>query len=236
MPVGIGGGDIFAVQQQHPRQRRQYFGPPGRCFARIDEDRARLAALVAQEVQARKVQLQVDGSRRQCETAFDDRDGLVDPSGLGKLAGEFLEGRRKWRPPRRRPAQLLDRFRAASGAAQRRAQQGFDTGIVAAARCLFERRDRLVSAVLREQGPSQDRRRAAVSVRLALRTSAASCSASAKRRIRSASAARSSAPVREFACPRLTDGEGGCFGTGAYDQSATEPVLWPPKQRPATIA
>ena len=45
------------------------------------------------EVQASKVQLQINGFRRQGKTAFDDGDGLIDASGLGELAGEFLEGR-----------------------------------------------------------------------------------------------------------------------------------------------
>ena len=46
---------------------------------------------------------------------------------------------------------------AASGAAQRRPKQGFDTGIAAAARRLFEGRDRLLATVLSDQGPSQYR-------------------------------------------------------------------------------
>ena len=108
-------------------------------------------------MQARKVQLQINGFRRQCKTAFDDGDGLIDASGLGKLAGEFLEGRRKWRTPRRGPAQLFNRFGSASGAAQRRAKQGFDARIAAAACCLFEGRDCLPSTVLSLQGLSQDR-------------------------------------------------------------------------------
>ena len=157
MPVGVGGGGIFAVQQQDASERRQDFGAPRRSFASLQKDRTRLAAVVMVEVQARKVQLQINGFRRQRKTAFDDGDGLVDASGLGKLAGEFLEGRHKWRAPRRGPAQLFNRFRAASGAAQRRAKQGFDTRIAAAACCLFEGRDRLHSAVLSDQGPSQDR-------------------------------------------------------------------------------
>jgi len=122
MPAGVGGSGIFAVQQQDARERRQYVGAPRRSLASIQKDRARLAALVMVEVQARKVQLQINGFGRQCKTAFDDGDGLVDASGLGKLAGEFLEGRRKWRAPRRGPSQLFNRFRLVSGAAQRRAK------------------------------------------------------------------------------------------------------------------
>ena len=109
------------------------------------------------QVQASEVQLQIDGFRRQCKTAFDDDDGLVEASGPGELPGEFLEGRQKWRAPRRRLAQLFDRFRAASGAAQRRPKQGFDTGVASAARGSFEGRNRLPCPVESEQGMSQDR-------------------------------------------------------------------------------
>ena len=109
------------------------------------------------KVQASKVQLQIDGFRCQCKTVFDGGDGLVDASGLGELAGEFLKGRQKWRAPRRGPAQLFDRFRTASGAAQRRPKQGFDTGIAVAAYCLFERLDRLPCTVQSEQRLSQNR-------------------------------------------------------------------------------
>ena len=56
MPVGVGGGSIFALQQQDARERGQGFGVPRRSFTNIQEDRARLAALVAMEVKARKVQ------------------------------------------------------------------------------------------------------------------------------------------------------------------------------------
>jgi len=157
MPVGVGGGGIFALQQQNASKRCQYFGATRRSIASFRKDRARLAAVVMVEVQASKVQLQINGFRCQCKTAFDDGDGLVEASGLGKLAGEFLEGRQKWWAPRRGPAQLFNRFRTASGAAQRRPKQGFDTGIATAAHCLFEGRDRLHSTVQSEQGSSQYR-------------------------------------------------------------------------------
>ena len=213
MPVGIGGSGIFAVQQQDASELCQDFGAPRRSFASLRKDRARLAAVVAVEVQARKVQLQIDGFRRQCKSAFDDGDGLVDASGLGKLAGEFLEGRQKWRAPRRGPAQLFNRFRTASGAAQRRAKQGFDPRIAAAARCLFEGRDRLLSTVLSDQGLSQYRCGGGVGpARLSgLRRRAARPQRTAASR--SARAARSSSWARRF--PRLTEGKEGCFGMGS---------------------
>ena len=85
------------------------------------------------EVQASKVQLQFNGFRCQCKTAFDDGNGLLEASGLGELTGEFLEGRQKWWAPRRGPAQLFNRLRTASGAAQRRPEQGCNTGIAIAA-------------------------------------------------------------------------------------------------------
>ena len=157
VPVGIGGGGIFTVQQQDAGERRQYFGATGGCFTGPQKDRPRLAAFVAVQMQAREIQLQLDGLRRQRNSAFDDGDGLIDAPGLGKLAGEFLESRRKRRPPRRGPAQLFNRFLAASGAAQRRPEQGFDTSVAAVARGPFERRDRFPVAVLTDQGPSQDR-------------------------------------------------------------------------------
>ena len=75
---------------------------------------------------------------------------------LGKLAGEFQEGRHEWRTPLRGAAQLFDRLLAASGAPERGAQQGFDTGI-AASRRFFQGHDRFRATVLRDQGPCQDR-------------------------------------------------------------------------------
>ena len=119
----------------------------------------RPAAVVTLEVKARKVDLQINGFRHQSKTALNDGDGLVEPSGLGKLTGEFLEGRHKWRAPRRGAPQMFNRFGAASGAAQRRPKQHFDTRIAAAACCLFERCNRLLATVLSNQGPSQDRHR-----------------------------------------------------------------------------
>ena len=157
MPVGIGGGGIFALQQQNASERCQYFGATRRSIASFRKDRARLAAVVMVEVQASEVQLQINGFRCQCKTAFDDADGLVEASDLGELAGQFLEGRQKWWAPRRGPAQLFNRFRIASGAAQRRPKQGFDSGIAIAPRCLFEGLDRLPSTVQSEQGLSQYR-------------------------------------------------------------------------------
>ena len=127
MPAGLGGSGIFAVQHQDASQRRQDFGASRRSFASLQKDLTRLAARVMVEVQARKVQLQIDVFRHERKTAFDGGDGLIDASRLGKLAGELLEGRRKWRTPGRGPAQLFNRFRAASGAAQCRAKQGFNT-------------------------------------------------------------------------------------------------------------
>ena len=55
--------------------------------------------------------------------------------------------------------QLFNRFRAASGAAQCRPKQHFDTRIAATACCLFQGCDRLLATVLSDQGPSQDRHR-----------------------------------------------------------------------------
>ena len=219
MPEGIGGSGIFAVQQQDARELRQDFGAPRRSFASLRKDRARLAAIVAVEVEARKVQLQIDAFRRQCERAFGDGDGLVDASGLGKLASEFLEGRQKGRAPRGGPAQLFNRFRAASGAAKRRAKQGFDPGIAAAARRLFERRDRLPSPVLGDQGLSQDRswRRCRSGSFSRLRQRAARPQRNVASR--SARAARSSSWARWS--PRLAVGKDGCFGMGSMNCPCT---------------
>jgi hypothetical protein len=71
------------------------------------------------------------------------------------LAGEFLKGWQKWRSRRCRPAKQIDCFRTPSNAAQCGAQQGFDTGITTALRCLFEGSDGFPTAVLSEQGPTQ---------------------------------------------------------------------------------
>lgn len=157
MPVGVGGGGIFAVQQQNARELFQYVEVTRGSIASTVEYLARLAAVVMLEVQAGKVQLQLNGVGCQCQTAFDDGDALIEASGLGKLAGEFLERRQKRRAPRRCPAQLFDRFRTASAAAQRCPEQGFDNGVVTAARCLFEGRDRLFATVQREEGLGQYR-------------------------------------------------------------------------------
>jgi hypothetical protein len=157
MPVGVGGGRIFPIQQQEASELFQYFRMTRRNFASMQKNRAGLAAFVLVQVQARKDQLQINGFGRRCQTTFDDGDGLFDATGIGKLSGEFLEGRRKQRRPRRGLAQLFNRFRAAPCAAQRRAKQGFDTRVAAAACRLLELRDRLSTTVLSDQGPSQDR-------------------------------------------------------------------------------
>src|SRR6185437_15713815 len=99
------------------------------------KDRARHAAVVAVDMEAGQVQLQIDAFRYQCQSAFGDGDGLVDASSLDKLAREFLERRQEGRAPGGGPEQLFDRVRAASGTAKRRAKQGFDPRIAAAARC-----------------------------------------------------------------------------------------------------
>jgi hypothetical protein len=156
MPVGVGGRGILAVQQQDASERRQDFRVPWRSFASVQKNSARFATLIAVEVQSRKVHLQIDVFGHQRKSAFDDGDGFVDASSLHQVTSEFLECRRKWRAPRRGSAQLFNRFRVASGAAKRRAKQGFDTRIVAAACCLFEQRDRLPSTVLSDEGSSQD--------------------------------------------------------------------------------
>ncbi len=157
MPVTVGGRGIFAIQQPDAGQCYQNLRMPRSRFASFQEDGTRLGALVPLKVQPRKVDLQIDGFRRQSKTVFNDGDGLIEASGFRKLAGEFLEGRDEWRPPRCGAPQLFDCFFAASGAAQRRSKQYFDTRIAAAARRLFDRRDRLLATVLIDEGASQNR-------------------------------------------------------------------------------
>ena len=93
MPVGVGCEGIFAVQQQNARELFQYVEVARRSIASFCKDLARLGAVVYLEVQASKVQLQINGFRCQCKTTYDDGDALIDASGLGELAGEFPEGR-----------------------------------------------------------------------------------------------------------------------------------------------
>jgi hypothetical protein len=162
MPVGVGGGRIVAIQQKDASELGQYLGTPRRSLTSGQKNLARFDAFIPVQVQPCKIQLQIDGFRRQCKTTFYNRDGLFDASGLDELTGEFLEGRRKWRTPRRGLAQLFDRFRAAPRAAERRPKQGFNARIAAAACCLLEVRDRIGFTILTDQGPSQDRYRGGV--------------------------------------------------------------------------
>jgi len=60
MPADVGGRGIFAFQQQDASERDQYFRTCRRSFESIQKDCARPAALVLVEMQACKVQSQVN--------------------------------------------------------------------------------------------------------------------------------------------------------------------------------
>jgi hypothetical protein len=154
--------------------------------------------------------LQIDVFRQQGNAALDGRDRVVDPARLGKLAGEFLNGRRKWRPPRRGPAQLFDRFFAASGAAECRAKQGFEPGIVAAADDFFQRRDGFVATVLCDQRLGEQRHGGRVGPARAQHFSGKPLGLG-EMAIRSASVPRSSACAPGCCCLGLKGGR--CFAT-----------------------
>ena len=77
--------------------------------------------------------MQINGLRRQFQSAFDSGDGFVKASGLDELASEFLEGRQNWWSACRSTAQLFNRFGLASGVAQRCPQQDFNAGVAVAA-------------------------------------------------------------------------------------------------------
>src|SRR5437764_1128365 len=64
----------------------------------------------------------------------------------------------KGRPPHRRPAQLIERVLATAGGDQRHGKLGFDRGIIAAARCPLQRRNRLTRTVLQQQRATENLR------------------------------------------------------------------------------
>ena len=103
--------------------------------------------------------LHVDGVGRERKAAFEHRHGLVEPPGPRQLNAMLEKCRRIWRSPRGGPAQLLDRLVLAPRERERRAEQGLDSGILAAPRGLFQRRDRLGAAVLHQQRLTEQLRR-----------------------------------------------------------------------------
>ncbi len=157
--IGVGGLSILALQQQDPGERRQNVSASRRGLASLQQQALRLVAFVVLDVQARQIQFQIDAAGRERETFLDDGNRLAEASGGGELTRKLLEGRKEGRPARDGATQSLDRFGAASGAAKRRTEKGFDAGIIAAARHLLQRRNRLARTVLRHQGMGQDRGR-----------------------------------------------------------------------------
>ena len=148
---------------------------------------------------------------------------------LRKLNAMFEKRRRMWRSPRDGPAQLLERLVEASGGGERRAKQGLDDRIFAAARGPFQRRDRLGAAVLHQQRMAEDLRRADVAA-IGLQHTRRRC---ARPRRDAASAtpkpARSSAWSLAFGRPGL-EGSGGRFDIGPDDKPKTRiaPAVRPP--------
>ncbi len=76
--------------------------------------------------------MQINGLRRQFQSALDSGDGFVKAPGLDELASELLEGWQNWRASCRSTAQLFNRFGMASGVAQRRPQEDFNAGVAIA--------------------------------------------------------------------------------------------------------
>ncbi len=157
--IGVRGRGILTVHQKGARERCQNIRTVPRELLCLQQDCARLAALIALQMEASQIQFQIDTLRRERQGAFDDVDCFAKMSIAGELSGQLLKGRKKWWPPRGGAAQEFDSLGATSGGAQCRTEKGFDGRIIVAARRLLQRRDRLLFAFLRQQRPGQDRHR-----------------------------------------------------------------------------
>src|SRR5438105_9107030 len=123
-PIEIGGGGIFAVQGHHLGQRSHYIMSLRRRREYLQKHSASLGTIVAFDMKVSKLHSQLDRVGRERKSGVEHRDGLVEASSFGELAGMFEKRRRKRRPARRGLAQLIKCLVKSPGGGQCRGKQG----------------------------------------------------------------------------------------------------------------
>jgi len=199
VPIEIGGGGIFPVQDHRLGERDEGIVSFRRERAHLLKHRARPGAVVPLEIEIAKRHPQIDAIWRKRETALEQFDAFVKTSGVGELATEFDECRRKGWTPRGRALQLLNGLAASSGGRQGHGKQGFSSGspLRRAARC----RTSIASSARFWAKSARPRMHAAGTLpRFDFNTCDATRSASSKRCICSARTAFSSARSTGLAC------------------------------------
>ena len=80
VPVGVGSIGILAVQQQDTSERHPYISAPRRGLLRLQQDLARLAAVIALNVEPGQVQLQINIAGCERKPLHDGGNRLALPS------------------------------------------------------------------------------------------------------------------------------------------------------------
>ena len=156
MTVGVGGLRIGAVEKLGPGKFGQDIGASRPDRARRGQHGTRFGAIVIPDMHAAKVELQIDAGRGEREGLLDHPDRLANLAGVRKLARQLLERGQIGRTACCGSPQLRQSIASAPRGTQHMAEQRLDFGIAIALRGFLQRRNRLLRALLAEQGMGED--------------------------------------------------------------------------------